>query len=63
MSTGPAEDIEPGLKLDVLKIPGYGSRFLGERNWLALELSAANPGLSATWHTADRAFPHHWEWS
>jgi hypothetical protein len=63
MSTGPAEQIEPGLKLDVLKIPGYGRRFLGERNWLALELSASNPGLSATWHTADRAFPHECEWS
>lgn len=62
MSTGPAEEIEPGLKLDVLKIPGYGRRFLGERNWLALELSAANPGLSATWHTADRAFPHECDW-
>jgi hypothetical protein len=32
MSTGPTEEIEPGLKLDVLKIPGYGRRFLGERN-------------------------------
>jgi hypothetical protein len=56
MSTGPAEEVEPGLKLDVLKIPGYGKRFLGERNWLALELSGANPGLSATWHTADKTF-------
>jgi hypothetical protein len=63
MSTGPAEEIEPGLKLDVLKIPGYGKRFLGERNWLALELSAANPGLSATWHTADRTFHNECEWS
>lgn len=57
MSTGPAEEVEPGLKLDVLKIPGYGKRFLGERNWLALELSGANPGLGATWHTADKSFP------
>ena len=56
MSTGPAEEIEPGLKLEILKIPGYGSRFLGARNWLALELSATNPSLSATWHTAERAF-------
>ena len=56
MSTGPAEEIEPGLELEILKIPGYGKRFLGERNWLALELAASNPGLSATWHTADRAF-------
>jgi hypothetical protein len=63
MSTGPVEEIEPGLKLDVLKIPGYGSRFLGERNWLALELSAANPGLAATWHTADRAFRNECAWS
>ena len=58
MSTGPAEEIEPGLELEILKIPGYGARFLGERNWLALELAASNPGLSATWHTADGAFRH-----
>ena len=63
MSTGPAEEIEPGLKLEILKIPGYGRRFLGERNWLALELSATNPGLSATWRTAERAFRSDWEWS
>jgi PhoD related phosphatase len=56
MSTGPAEEIEPGLELELLKIPGHGRRFLGARNWLALELSATNPGLSATWHTADRVF-------
>ena len=63
MSTGPAEQIEPGLKLDLLKIPGYGRRFLGARNWLALELSAANPSLSATWHTADGAFRSERLWS
>jgi hypothetical protein len=56
MSTGPAEEIEPGLKLELLKIPGHGRRFLGVRNWLALELSATNPSLAATWHTAERAF-------
>jgi hypothetical protein len=56
MSTGPNEEIEPGLRLDLLQIPGYGKRFLGARNWLALELSATNPGLLATWHTADATF-------
>jgi hypothetical protein len=56
MSTGPAEEIEPGLRLELLEIPGHGKRFLGARNWLALELSGANPGLSAIWHTADRVF-------
>ena len=56
MSTGPAEEIEPGLELELLKIPGYGKRFLGERNWLALELSGTNPSLSATWHTAEHVF-------
>jgi PhoD related phosphatase len=56
MSTGPAEEIEPGLKLEILKIPGHGSHFLGKRNWLALELAAASPDWSATWHTADKTF-------
>jgi PhoD related phosphatase len=56
MSTGPAEEIEPGLELELLNIPGHGKRFLGERNWLTLELSATNPGVAATWHTVDRPF-------
>jgi hypothetical protein len=42
--------------MKLLEIPGYGKRFLGARNWLALELSAANHTISATWHTADHAF-------
>ena len=42
--------------LELLKIPGHGKRFLGARNWLSLELSGINTSLSATWHTADRAF-------
>ena len=62
MSTGPAEQIEPGLEVDLLKIPGHGKRFLGARNWLALELSASNPGLSATWHTADPGFRPEYRW-
>lgn len=56
MSTGPAEEIEPGLELRLLEIPGLGQRFLGERNWLALELSPASERILATWHTEDRRF-------
>jgi PhoD related phosphatase len=62
MSTGPAEEIEPGLHVKLLEIPGHGKRLLGARNWLALELSAANPAISATWHTADHAFHTEFRW-
>ncbi len=56
MSTGPAEEIEPGLDLKLLTIPGHGRRFLGARNWLALELSPESERLSATWHTSTARF-------
>ena len=55
-STGPAEEIEPGLKLDLLEIPGLGARFLGRRNWMALELSADRPAIDAVWHTRTESF-------
>jgi PhoD related phosphatase len=56
ISTSPAEEIEPGLDLKLLDIPGHGRRFLGARNWLALELWPHSEGLSATWHTATARF-------
>ena len=56
MSSGPAEEIEPGLQLKLLKIPGHGKRLLGARNWLSLELSATGGNLSAAWHTTASTF-------
>jgi hypothetical protein len=56
LSTGPAEEIEPGLELKLCEIPGHGKRFLGKRNWLALELSPSSAALSATWHTRDAQY-------
>jgi hypothetical protein len=50
------------VHVKLLKIPGHGKRFLGARNWLALELSAANRAISAAWHTADRAFHAEFRW-
>lgn len=55
MSTGPAEEIEPGLELKLLTIPGHRKRFLGARNWLALEVSPT-AGFAATWHTTSSSF-------
>ncbi|MDX1541537.1 MAG: alkaline phosphatase D family protein [Geminicoccaceae bacterium] len=56
MSTGPAEEIEPGLHLELLEIPGLGQRYLGRRNWLALDLSPASQRIDATWHTENGTF-------
>jgi hypothetical protein len=40
----------PDLTARLLPIPGHGGRYLRERNWLALDLSA-DGGLAAAWHT------------
>ncbi|HET6521418.1 MAG TPA: alkaline phosphatase D family protein, partial [Geminicoccaceae bacterium] len=56
LSTGPAEEVEPGLAVKILPIPGLGKRFLRARNWLALELPAAGDGLAATWHSDASSF-------
>lgn len=56
ISSGPAEEIERGLELKLLEIPGHGKRLLGDRNWLSLEISAGGDSLSAAWHTATSVF-------
>lgn len=56
LSTGPAEEVAPGLEVRISKIPGHDKRFLGERNWLALELSPAGGPIVATWHTRETTF-------
>ena len=56
MSTGPAEEVAPGMMIKQLPIPGLGKRFLGARNWLALEVSAAGDRLAASWHSDASSF-------
>ena len=56
LSTGPAEEVAPGLEVKVCKIPGHGKRFLGKRNWLALKLSPKGGPFVATWHTSETSF-------
>lgn len=41
--------LAPDLRVERLKIPGHGRRYLRARNWLALDL--VDGGFEAAWHT------------